>query len=77
MNNAFCMLGSAIAEILLWFTPMPTLALSKYTSAIAEILLWFTPVVLKDGTMMTSAIAEILLWFTPPRYTEHDDQDLQ
>ena len=56
---------SAIAEILLWFTPAWVTPSILRLSAIAEILLWFTPLRATRSVAPLSAIAEILLWFTP------------
>ena len=58
-------LQSAIAEILLWFTPNGCGLYFTFISAIAEISLWFTPDSTTMFTITSSAIAEILLWFTP------------
>ena len=56
---------SAIAEIILWFTPTFNFESSNPLSAIAEIILWFTPDSGETNSLLISAIAEILLWFTP------------
>ena len=62
---AYSFRSSAIAEILIWFTPTFNKTNLQQSSAIAEILIWFTPANVFESTHRPSAIAEILIWFTP------------
>ena len=65
---------SAIAEILLWFTPVARPYRVGNVSAIAEILLWLTPNAVSGLKTCQSAIAEILLWLTPFACKSNDFQ---